>query len=439
MIENGNDCVTALQEYLGSGQNSPTVGIAAYAISHGTQAMKLRIGVFMKSSMRRGRLLTAVALTGGAALLLAGCAGGIGSEGDGGSESGPIKLGMLAPMSGSEAAFGVYMENGAQLAVNEINEAGGVLGRQLELVVEDDGCDATMSVAAANKLVTEGVTASVGGYCSGATLPTLPIFDEAGIPMVIPAANSNKLVEEALPGVFLINGTGDQQAEAAVKYVQQEGFTTVGVVDDATAYSADLASVFTSQAEASGLTVALTETITPGENDYSAVATALASANPDVVYFTGYVQEAGLIVRQATDAGYSGMFLLGDGSVDSKFAEIAGAGYTENVAATFTLTPDMLEGEDAWISAYTDLAGDAPGPYSIQAYDAVYVVAQAMKDSGGTSFDDIVAGLKGLDGFETLAGPLSFTDKGTRSAGGFVIVSVDPASGAFVLKDDLQG
>lgn len=394
----------------------------------------------MPNGSRRRMRLVKLAAAASLLLLTAGCSGGLAggdSGGDGGD--GPIKFGMLAPFSGSESAFGAYMENGAQLAVDEINADGGVLGRDIELVVEDDACDATTAVSGANKLVTEGVVASVGGYCSGATLPTMPIFDEAGIPMVIPAANSNELVEQGLPGVFLINGTGTQQAAAAVQYAEKIGATTVAAIDDATAYSADLAASFVEQATDAGLDVAFEATITPGENDYSAVATQLASEQPALVYWTGYYQEGGLIVRQSTDAGYTGAFLVGDGSVDAKFAEIAGTGYTENVVGTFTQTPDMIEGADQWIADYTELAGAAPGPYSTQAYDAVRVMAQAIEDAGSTDFDEVVAGLEGLKDFDTFAGPLTFTEDHTLSGGGFVIVSIDPATNAFVLKDDLQG
>ncbi|MDQ2662374.1 MAG: branched-chain amino acid ABC transporter substrate-binding protein [Actinomycetota bacterium] len=392
----------------------------------------------MFGSRRRTRLFT-VAVAAGVLALTAGCSGGVAGGGSEDSGEGPIKFGMLAPFSGSESAFGAYMQNGAELAVSEINADGGLLGRDLELVVEDDACDATTAVAGANKLVTDGIVASVGGYCSGATLPTLPIFDEAGIPMVIPAANSNELVDQGLPGVFLINGTGDQQAAAAVQYSEQIGATNIAVIDDATSYSADLADAFTAQAEEAGLTVAFEATVTPGENDYSSVATQLASVQPDLVYWTGYYQEGALIVRQATDAGFAGVFMVADGSVDAKFAEIAGASYTENVVGTFTQTPDMIEGADNWIADYEELAGDPPGPYSTQSYDAVRVMAQAIEDAGSTDFDEVVAALEGLDGFDTFAGPLTFTDDHTLSGGGFVIVSVDPGTGNFVLKDDLQG
>src|SRR5699024_10890585 len=149
----------------------------------------------------------------------------------------------------------------------EINDAGGIDGRDLELVTEDDACDATTAASAANKLVTEGVLASVGGYCSGATQPTLPIFGEANIPMVIPAANSNALVGK---GAFMINGTGEQQAEAAVKFAEMEGSEKVGVINDQTDYSKDLADTFIEKLGEAGIDVVHDGAVNPDDKDFSA-------------------------------------------------------------------------------------------------------------------------------------------------------------------------
>ncbi|RZU64084.1 branched-chain amino acid transport system substrate-binding protein [Microterricola gilva] len=394
----------------------------------------------MHGQPRAARALVPLALAATAALILSGCAGGLGGQDTGGGDSadGPIKLGMLAPFSGSESAFGVYMENGGQLAVDEINAAGGIDGRELELITEDDACDATASVAAANKLVTQGIVASVGGYCSGATLPTLPIFNDAGIPMVIPAANSNKLVDAGLDTVFLINGTGTQQAAATLKYALKSGATKVAVLNDNTDYSKDLATSFVNQATEDGtLEIVLDQSVTPGEKDYSANVNNVMNANPDFVVWTGYYQEGALITRQLIDAGYTGPILVGDGSVDKKFAEIAGPGYTDTVVGTFTQTPDMLEGAGDWIASYTEAFGADPGPYSTQSYDAVRVMAEAISNAGSTETDAVVAALRELDGFPIFSGPLTFTEEGTLSEGGFAIVQIGP-DGTFVLKDDLQ-
>ena len=207
----------------------------------------------MKFEKRRTIVLaiaTAVLLT------ATGCSGGLLSGGggsSGGKDSGPINIGMVVPISGSSAPTGAYMKNGAQLAVDEINKSGGLLnGRKLKLLVEDEACDAQQAVAAANKLVSTGVVASVGGYCSGATLPTLPIFQKSAIPMVIPAANSQDLVNQKLNNVFLINGTGKQQSSAALKYLKKQKYATVALVDDNTSYSKDITTETQKQIEADG-------------------------------------------------------------------------------------------------------------------------------------------------------------------------------------------
>jgi branched-chain amino acid transport system substrate-binding protein len=371
-----------------------------------------------------------------AALALTGCGGGVagGDKTDGGGSSDdPIKLGMLAPLSGSEAAFGPYLENGAKLAIKEINDAGGVLGRSLELVVEDDACDPTTAAAGANKLVTQKIVVSVGGYCSGATIPTVDIFAAAKIPMVIPAANSNDLVGLS-EFDFLINGTGVQQAATALAYAKHEGLTKAAVLDDNTAYAVDLANSFAQQAEEDGsVQIVLDESVNADEQDYSPNVNNIIKASPDLVYWTGYYQEGGLIIKQLRAAGYTGAIMVGDGSVDAQLTEIAGQDAAKGVLGTFTQTPDMLEGEDAWINDYKALAGSDPGPYATQAYDAVRVVAEAIKAADSTDGEAIVKALEGIDGLSLFSGPLKFTPEHTLSEGGFVIVEAGDG-GVFGLK-----
>lgn len=385
-----------------------------------------------RSHSRGRRLVTLGAIAASAALVLTGCSDGLAGGDSGGSSDGPIKLGMLAPFSGSEAAFGDYMKYGAQLAIDEINADGGVDGRELELVTEDDGCDATAAVAAANKLVSAGVEGSVGGYCSGATLPTLPVFKEAGISMVIPAANSTKLVGQ---GAFLINGTGTQQGKTAVAYAEKLGAKSVVLIDDNTDYSVDLANAFEEQA--GSLNIVKRESVNPDEKDFGANINSVIGASPDFIYWTGYYQAGGLLIDQLRAAGYDGTILVGDGSVDAQLAAIAGPAI-ENVFGTFTRTPDMLEGGDAWVKAYTELAKADPGPYSMQTYEAVKAIAQAMDDAGSTDAEAVDKALLGLKAFPLLSGDLTFAKDGSREGGGFVIVSPTGEKGAFVLSDDLS-
>ncbi|MEU6742907.1 branched-chain amino acid ABC transporter substrate-binding protein [Streptosporangium sandarakinum] len=388
----------------------------------------------------RATPLTSIASLAAVALLATGCGQGLLGGGDGGDTAKtnePIVLGMLIPQSGSEAAIGPYMSNAAQLAVDEINAKGGVLGRKLELKTADDACDAQSAAAGANKLVTEGVDVSVGGYCSGATLPTLPIFGKANIPMIIPAANSQELVDQKLKHVFLINGTGTQQAAAAEKWMTKKGAKSVALMHDNTSYSKDIALRTQALLDApGGADTALIEAVTPKESDYSANITNVLAKKPDFVYWTGYFQEGGLIARQLRQAGYKGSIMVGDGSVSPKLVEIAGPEAAEGVYATMTQTPDTLEGAEGWIEAYKKKFGTEPGPYSNQAYDAVRLAAEAVGKAGGTDGAKVIAALEAIDGFQMFSGPLKFTPEHTLSNGGFQILVVK--DGKITLQDSLK-
>jgi branched-chain amino acid transport system substrate-binding protein len=391
----------------------------------------------LSSSGRTRRRFATYASVLVASLLLTGCGDGLlGGDEEAASSDAPIVLGLLTPLSGSSAAIGPYMQNGAQLAVDEINEDGGIDGRQLELVVEDEACDPRTATAGANKLVTKGIDISVGGYCSGATLPTLPIFEKAGVPMIIPAANSTELVDQGLKNVFMINGTGLQQAASAVEFMTKQKATRVALVDDNTSYSTDIAKQTAEQLEGEGPELVLEESVTAGESDYSANVNAVVRANPDFVYWTGYYQEGGLIIRQLRQAGYTGSVMVADGSVDQQLVEIAGAENAEGVFATMTQTPDTITGAEDWIANYREKFDAEPGPYSTQSYDAVRVAAEALREAGSTETDAVISALEDIDGLQLFSGPLKFTEEHTLSSGGFLILSVQ--NGKFALEDTLE-
>ncbi|MEO7349727.1 MAG: branched-chain amino acid ABC transporter substrate-binding protein [Terrimesophilobacter sp.] len=369
------------------------------------------------------------------------CSGGLLGGGDnGGNAAGPIKIGMIVPTSGSSAPTGASMANGAKMAVDEINKAGGVnidgTKRMLEIEIADGACDSQQAVASANKLVSSGVVISVGGYCSGATLPTLPIFNKAGVPMIIPAANSQDLVKEGLKNVFLINGTGLQQSTAALTFIKKQGYKAVALVDDNTSYSADITAETGKQIADDGSTaVVLKTSVNAGESDYSSVVRDIISSKADLLYWTGYYQEGGLIIDQLRKAGYTGDIMVADGSADPTLATIAGAS-AEGVYATMTPTPNTIKGAESWIADYKKQFGDDPKPYSTQSYDAVRLAAAALEAAGSTKTDALISALEGIKDFKAFSGPLSFTPEHTLANGGFVILVMKDAD--FQLFDDLQ-
>ena len=369
-------------------------------------------------------------------LVLTGCGNGLGSGTSDKKADGPIVLGMTAPFSGSNAAAGPAMADGAKLAISEINAKGGVLGRKLKLETQDDACDPKTGVAAANKLVTDQVAVSIGGYCSGVTLPMLPIFAKAKVPMIIPAANSNDLVKAGQKNVFLINGTSSQQGAAALKWIQKQSAIKIAIVNDASAYSKDIADVTQKLVDDTGSAkTVINESITPGESDYSANINSVLNKKPDLVYFTGYYQEGGLIVRQLRQAGFKGQIMVGDGNVAPEFIKIAGEKYANGVVATMTLTPDTIPGGSTWVASFKKKFKSEPGPYSNQSYDAVRLAAEAIKTAKSTDGDKVITALEGIDGFKLFSGPLKFTPDHTLTGGGFQILAA--VNGKFELKDTL--
>lgn len=347
-----------------------------------------------------------------------------GKTSNSGSSGGVIKLGMLTPLTGSSASVGPFMRNGAQMAVDEINAKGGVNGRKLSLTVEDEACDPKTAAAGAAKLVSDGINVSVGGYCSSATLPTLSIFNKAGIPMIIPAANSADLVAQKLPNVFLINGTGVQQSSTASDFIKAQGAKSVALVDDNTSYSTDLTKRTGADLGQAGVSVATHQSVTAGESDYSGAVNAIIGSKADFVYWTGYYQEGGLIIKQLKAAGYQGKIMVADGSVDAKLIEIAGSQDAQGVYATMTETAQTMKDGQSWIAAYKAKFGADPGPYSTQAYDAVRVAAKAVGDANSTDGPAVEAALTKIDGLSLFSGPLKFTPDHTLSVGGFSILVV---------------
>jgi branched-chain amino acid transport system substrate-binding protein len=341
-----------------------------------------------------------------------------------------LTVGILVPTTGSEATYGQDMANAIDLAISEINAKGGVLGKQLASTVGDDACDAQQAVNAASKLASSGVVGIVGGYCSGATIPTLQIFGDAKLPMIIPAANSTKLIPANPGNVFMINSTGNDQVAKAIEYFTAHGIKSIAIVNQGDAYSVDLADLTKKNWEAAGNTVTAFEVTNKGEQDYSAVVTSIKSGNPDAVFWTAYYADGGLLIRQLREAGYQGLIAVGDGSNSPELFKIAGPA-AEGVIAFSNPTADFLPDAKAFAEAYQAKYGAAPGPYSTLSYDAMNLLAWAITTAGSTDYDAVVAALQSANFTDTISGPISFTPEKTLARSNFVVLQ--GAGGAWTL------
>jgi branched-chain amino acid transport system substrate-binding protein len=332
-----------------------------------------------------------------------------------------ITIGVLVPTTGSQATDGKDMANAVQLAANQINAKGGVLGSKITLSVQDDGCDPQQAVSAASKLVSENVTGVVGGYCSGATLPTLKVFGDAGIPFVITAANSTKLVDADPGDAFLVNSTGDDQVKTAVELLQSKKVKKLAVVDEGDAYSADLARITSDLWPKAGGQMASTEVVNKGEQDFSALVTKIKGEKPDAVFWTAYYDDGALLIKQLRQAGYRGMILLGDGNNSPKIFEIAGQA-ANGVYLLSNPTVEDLPNAKTFSADYKKQFKQDPGPYSALTYDGMGLLANAIKRAGSTDKAKIVAALKTTKNYEGISGPVNFTPKNTLNRSNFVIL-----------------
>ncbi len=337
---------------------------------------------------------------------------------------GTIKIGVPVPLSGNYASAGQDILNGAKLAVERINAAGGVNGRKIELVPEDDGCDAQTAVQAAQKLVDAGVSAVAGGYCSSAALPELSTFHRAGIPYVMAASTNPQLTSMGFNDAFRTIGRDDQQGPFAAKFIS--GFLhakRAAVINDNTTYAKGLAQNTVKALKQDGVELVYDNAITPGQMDYSATLTRVSALKPDAIYYTGYFSEAGLMVKELRQIGSKITFMGGDATNDPTLLKTAGSAADGMIITTAPLA-QFLTGAQQFVQDYTKQFGHAPGPYSVYEYDAVGVTAHAIAEAKSDKPADIIAALHKIADYQGLTGRIGFNKEGDRAIAVYITVIV---------------
>lgn len=342
-------------------------------------------------------------------------------------------IGCPEPMTGSTADMGTDMYNAMKMAADQLNKQGGMLGRQIKLVEEDDASDPQTAVNAANKLVSMNVDAVVGEYASGAALPCEPIYNNVGLPYLLPDANASSLTSQGFNNVFLINCGGATQAQTAADFmVKTLGAKTVAVVDDQSAFATNLAQLTDQDVVADGGTVADKESVPATQVDLSSLISKLKSVNVGAIYFTGYYSQGGLLIKQARQAGLKSQIVVGDGSWDQKLIDIAGAQNAEGVFVTCTPTADLLPNAKDWIAQYKSLYNQDPGPYAADAYDAIMLLHHVITAINSTDKTKVIQALHQTNDYQGLTGTLGFAQDGTREHGTEVVLVVK--GGQYVLN-----
>jgi branched-chain amino acid transport system substrate-binding protein len=329
----------------------------------------------------------------------------------GGGEDNTTPVAVVGPITGQYASFGAQMKNGAELAVADINDAGGVLGKKLDLSTGDDACDPKQAVAVANQMTATGVKLVAGHYCSGSSIPASKVYADGDMVQISPASTNPTFTDQrAGPNIYRVCGRDDQQGGVAGKYLASNfADKKIAFVHDKTAYGKGLADETKKAMNGAGKQEDLYEAITAGEKDYSALVSKLKQAAIEVVFFGGYHTEAGLIIRQLRDQGMSTILMGGDALITQEFWSITGdAG--EGTLMTFSPDPRKNPAAAEVVKRFKD-KGIEPEGYVLYSYAALQAWKQAAEKAKSVERDEIVKALNDTE-FDTVIGKFKFNEKG---------------------------
>ncbi|HYO54050.1 branched-chain amino acid ABC transporter substrate-binding protein [Archangium sp.] len=348
-----------------------------------------------------------------------------------------IKIGLMAPMTGSWASEGEEMKKNVELLASELNAKGGLLGKQVEVITEDDGGDPRTASLAAQRLTTKGVVAVIGTYGSAVTEASQNIFDEEGIIQIANGSTAVRLTEKGLKYFFRTCPRDDEQGKVGAATLEKMKVKKVALLHDNSAYARGLADEIRSHLKAKKLDIVFFDALTPKEQDYSAILTKLKASGPDVVFFTGYYPEAGLLLKQKKQMGWNVPFVGGDAINNPDLVKIAGKDAAEGFQFLSPPVPRDLDTPEAkaYLASYTKKNGETPGSiYGLLAGDGFRVVAKAIEATKSTDADKLreylTTGLKDFPGF---TGKIAFNVKGDRIGELYRVYKVDK-TGGFVLQ-----
>ena len=367
----------------------------------------------MKKNFMNKQFITAIA----AGLLMAFTGSGFAAD--------TIKIGIGGAHSGDLASYGLPIVKAAKLVVEDVNAKGGILGKQVEVIAEDDVCKPEVATNTATKLVSDGVVAVVGHVCSGATKAALDIYKDAKIIAISASATNPELTQSGkYPNFFRTIASDDAQAKLEVDFALDTlKLKKIAVLHDKGDYGKGLAEYAKTFIEKSGKgQVVLFEGVTPGAVDYSSVVNKVKKSGADAIIFGGYHPEASKIVSEMRKSKMKTAFISDDGVKDETFIKVAGK-YAEGVYATGPKDTSSNPMDKAVREAYKKAYGEDVGVFSINGYAATQALLNAIQKAGSTDYDAIVKALR-TDYVDTPLGKIKFDDRGDAIGVGFSVYQV---------------
>jgi branched-chain amino acid transport system substrate-binding protein len=321
-----------------------------------------------------------------------------------------IRIGVATPLTGPYAWNGEQTRAGADQAVQDLNARGGVLGEPLTTVLVDDYCDPDQALAAAHKLVAEGVPFVVGHQCSGAAIPASTIYEDASIILISPAATNPQLTDRGLRYTFRTCGRDDLQGTMIGDHIAKTWpGADIAIVHDGQAYGQGVAAEAKRRLDQLSIATALFEEVQPGQTEFSDLVASFESRSIDVVFYGGYQAEAGLIVRQTRERLPELAFVVPDGVASEDFWLIAGDA-AEGIPMTFYMDAAQQPTAAAVVAEFR-AGGTDPIGSELYAYAAVQAWVQAVEQAGTTDAAPVAEALR-REQFDTVLGPIGFDAKG---------------------------
>ena len=337
----------------------------------------------------------------------------------------PIKLGVAGAHSGDLASCGIPTVNAAKIVAEKINAKGGILGRKIVILAEDDVCKPEVATNTATKLISEKVDIVLGHICSGATKAALGIYKDSHIIAMSPSATNPGLTQSGdYPNFYRTIASDDAQAKLDVDFALNKlKMKKIAVIHDKGDYGKGFAEFAKKFIEEDGRAeVVLFEGVTPGAVDYSAVVQKIKRSKADCVIFGGYHPEASKIVSQMRKKRMKTIFLSDDGVKDDTFIKVAGK-YAEGVYASGPKDTSKNPMNIQAIKEHKEKYGSDPGAFYINAYSAAIALLNAIEKAGSTDYDAVSRALK-TEWVETPIGKIKFDERGDAIGAGFSVYQV---------------
>ncbi len=331
-----------------------------------------------------------------------------------------VKIALAGPVTGSVAQYGDMQFVGAKMAIEQLNKAGGVNGKQLEGVVFDDACDPKQAVAVANKIVNAEIRYVVGHLCSSSTQPASDIYEDEGILMITAASTSPDITTRGYEMIFRTIGLDSMQGPTAANYIINSiKPEKIAVIHDKQQYGEGLASTVKDLVSKAGIDVALYEGVTAGDKDFSALIAKLKKEDVDFIYYGGYHPELGLILRQSAEKGLDVTFMGPEGVGNKDISAIAGEA-SEGLLVTLPKSFDKDPANAKLVEAFRAKNEDPTGPFVFPAYSAVQVMVDGMNITKSEDPEEVAKALR-TNSFKTPTGELGFDNKGDLKQFSFVV------------------